>query len=160
MIYLNAFSHDLCKNNGRNRIGTTWKTLSASASLQFKMTMFPVVTGFLYRWRTQTIIRLKVYCHGPNFLDTGAGNSCVFQRCLKVFENCTESIWAITDSCVHTVNSWLKKQGKRDSERRRCALVFFSSLKNCAGLLLYMWKSALKQFRIAIQSPERKRTRS
>ena len=29
--------------------------------LQFKMTVLPVVTGFLYRLRTQTIIRQKVY---------------------------------------------------------------------------------------------------
>ena len=31
------------------------------ASSQFKMTVLPVVTGFLYRLRTQTIIRQKVY---------------------------------------------------------------------------------------------------
>ena len=35
---------------------------SALASSQFKMTVLPVVTGFLYRLRTQTIIRQKVYC--------------------------------------------------------------------------------------------------
>ena len=62
MIWLKAFSHDLRKKNGRNRIRTTWKTRSALASSQFKMTVLPVVTGFLYRLRTQTIIRQKVYC--------------------------------------------------------------------------------------------------
>ena len=61
MIKLKAFSHDLRKKNGRNRIRTTWKTRSALASSQFKMTVLPVVTGFLYRLRTQTIIRQKVY---------------------------------------------------------------------------------------------------
>ena len=61
MIQLKAFPHDLRKNNGRNRIRTTWKTRSALASSQFKMNVLPVVTGFLYRLRTQTIIRQKVY---------------------------------------------------------------------------------------------------
>ena len=57
-----GLSHDLCKNTGRNQIGTTSKARSASASSQFKMTVLPVVTGFLYRLPTQTIIRQKVYC--------------------------------------------------------------------------------------------------
>ena len=50
------------QKNGQNRIWTTWKTRSALASSQFKMTVLSVVTGFLYRLRTQTIIRQKVYC--------------------------------------------------------------------------------------------------
>ena len=62
MIQLKAFSHDLRKNNGRSRIRTTWKTRSALAYSQFKMTVLPVVTGFLHRLRTQTIVRQKVYC--------------------------------------------------------------------------------------------------
>ena len=66
MIQLKAFSHDLRKKNGWNRIRTTWKTRSALASSQFKMTVLPVVTGFLYRLRTQTIIRQKVYCSKLN----------------------------------------------------------------------------------------------
>ena len=61
MILLKTFSHDLRKNNGQNRVRTTWKTRSALASSQFQMTVFPVVTGFLYRLRTQTKIRQKVY---------------------------------------------------------------------------------------------------
>ena len=47
----------LSKSNQNNL-----KTRSALASSQFTMTVLPVVTGFLYRLRTQTIIRQKVYC--------------------------------------------------------------------------------------------------
>ena len=48
-------------NNGRNRIRTRWKTRCALASSQIKVTVLPIVTGFVYRLRTQTMVRSKAY---------------------------------------------------------------------------------------------------
>ena len=63
-----AATNDLAKGlfsrsaqNNAHQIRTTWKTRSALASSQFKMTVLPIVTTFLYRLRTQTIIKQKVY---------------------------------------------------------------------------------------------------
>ena len=80
MISLKAFSDDLCKNanNGLDRIGTPWKTRSTSASSQFKMTVLSVVTAFLYRERTQTIVRQKVYWQPHALWIASIRHTCIY----------------------------------------------------------------------------------
>ena len=101
MILLKAFSHDLRKNNGQNRIRTTWKTHSALASSQFKMTVLPVVTGFLYRLRTQTIIRQKVYSFQ---METDELQPCSFAIMVSI----SRQLWRNAGGCYLWERIWNK----------------------------------------------------
>ena len=126
MIQLKAFSRDLRKNNGRNRIRTTWKTRSAFASSQFKMTVLPVVTGFLYRLRTQTIIRQKVY------------STCFNLRKATTYVKLSEK---------HILNCrTLPSKALRSSDHRVCKLHLAWSLLITNYANAYVWELPIADF--------------
>ena len=68
MIKLKAFSHDLRKRTVEIESEQLEKRVLHWPLRNSKMTVLPVVTGFLYPLRTQTIIGQKLKVHWPGHI--------------------------------------------------------------------------------------------